>query len=37
VMVRFPNTAGGFKQVNVWAVKFNPASIGRGGAAIPEI
>jgi type IV pilus assembly protein PilV len=37
VMVRFPTTAGGFKQVNVWAVKFNPASIGRGGAVIPEI
>ena len=37
VMVRFPTTAGGFKQVNVWAVKFNPEAIGRGGAAIPEI
>lgn len=37
VMVRFPTTAGTFKQVNIWAVKFNPQSIGRGGAAIPEI
>ncbi|MFY0571647.1 type IV pilus modification PilV family protein [Archangium lansingense] len=37
VMVRFPTTAGGFKQVNVWAVKFNPQALGRGAAAIPEI
>jgi type IV pilus assembly protein PilV len=37
VMVRFPTTAGGTKQVNVWAVKFNPQALGRGGAAIPEI
>ncbi|HYO55543.1 type IV pilus modification PilV family protein [Archangium sp.] len=37
VMVRFPTTAGGFKQVNVWAVKFNPQAMGRGAAAIPEI
>ncbi|WP_257453490.1 type IV pilus modification PilV family protein [Archangium lipolyticum] len=37
VMVRFPTTAGGFKQVDVWAVKFNPHAIGRGAAAIPEI
>ncbi|WP_375768203.1 prepilin-type N-terminal cleavage/methylation domain-containing protein [Archangium gephyra] len=37
VMVRFPTTAGGFKQVNVWAVKANPQAMGRGAAAIPEI
>jgi prepilin-type N-terminal cleavage/methylation domain-containing protein len=37
VMVRFPTTAGGFKQLNVWAVKFNPQAIGPGAAAIPEI
>lgn len=37
VMVRFPTTAGGFKQVDVWAVKFNPQAMGRGAAAIPEI
>jgi prepilin-type N-terminal cleavage/methylation domain-containing protein len=37
VMVRFPTTAGGFKQINVWAVKFNPQALGRGAAAIPEI
>ena len=37
VMVRFPTTAGTFKQVNVWAVKFNPQSVGRGGVTIPEI
>lgn len=37
VMVRFPTTAGGFKQVNVWAAKFNPQAIGPGAAAIPEI
>ncbi|WNG40470.1 prepilin-type N-terminal cleavage/methylation domain-containing protein [Archangium minus] len=37
VMVRFPTTAGSLKQVNVWAVKFNPQAIGRGAAAIPEI
>lgn len=37
VMVRFPTTAGAFKQVNVWAVKFNPQAMGRGAAAIPEI
>ena len=37
VMVRFPTTAGGLKQVNVWAVKFNPQAVGRGAAPIPEI
>jgi prepilin-type N-terminal cleavage/methylation domain-containing protein len=37
VMVRFPTTAGAFKQINVWAVKFNPQALGRGAAAIPEI
>ena len=37
VMVRFPTTAGAFKQVNVWAVKANPQAMGRGAAAIPEI
>ena len=37
VMVRFPTTAGGLKQVNVWAVKFNPQAVGRGAASIPEI
>jgi prepilin-type N-terminal cleavage/methylation domain-containing protein len=37
VMVRFPTTAGDLKQVNVWAVKFNPEAVGRGAAAIPEI
>jgi type IV pilus assembly protein PilV len=37
VMVRFPTTAGGFKQVNVWAVKFNPQAVGPDAAAIPEI
>lgn len=37
VMVRFPTTSGNLKQVNVWAVKFNPQAIGRGAAAIPEL
>lgn len=37
VMVRFPTIAGGVKQVNVWAVKFNPQAMGLGSAAIPEI
>jgi prepilin-type N-terminal cleavage/methylation domain-containing protein len=37
VMVRFPTTRGSTKQVNVWAVKFNPQALGRGAAAIPEI
>ena len=37
IMVRFPTTAGGFKQVNVWAVKFNPQALGQGATAIPEI
>jgi type IV pilus assembly protein PilV len=37
VMVRFPTTAGGLKQVNVWAVKFNPEAVGQGAAPIPEI
>ncbi|MGZ3461860.1 MAG: hypothetical protein ACXU86_25490, partial [Archangium sp.] len=37
VMVRFPTTAGGFKQVNVWTVKFNPQALGQGAAAVPEI
>jgi prepilin-type N-terminal cleavage/methylation domain-containing protein len=37
VMVRFPTTAGSVKQVNVWAVKFNPQALGRGAATIPEI
>lgn len=37
VMVRFPTTAGGFKQVNVWTVKSNPQVMGWGSATIPEI
>jgi type IV pilus assembly protein PilV len=37
VMVRFPTTSGNVKQVNVWAVKFNPQAVGRGAATIPEI
>ncbi len=37
VMVRFPSTAGNHKQVNVWAVKYNPQAIGRGTSAVPEI
>ncbi|AKJ07739.1 type IV pilus assembly protein PilV [Archangium gephyra] len=37
VMVRFPTTAGAYKQINVWAVKANPQAMGRGAAAIPEI
>jgi hypothetical protein len=37
VMVRFPTTTGNHKQVNVWAVKYNPQAIGRGAAAVPEI
>ena len=37
VMVRFPTSAGNFKQVNVWTVKFNPRALGLGETAIPEI
>lgn len=37
VMVRFPTTGGGYKQVNLWTVKYNPQAIGRGAAVIPEI
>lgn len=37
VMVRFPTTSGNVKQVNLWAVKYNPQAVGRGAAAIPEI
>jgi type IV pilus assembly protein PilV len=37
VMVRFPTTSGNVKQVDVWAVKYNPQAVGRGAAAIPEI
>jgi prepilin-type N-terminal cleavage/methylation domain-containing protein len=37
VMVRFPTTSGNVKQIDVWAVKYNPQAVGRGAAAIPEI
>jgi type IV pilus assembly protein PilV len=41
VMVRFAVPGGGFKQVDVWAVKPNPQAIGQSNtgvpASIPEI
>jgi type IV pilus assembly protein PilV len=37
VMVRFPTTGGALKQINLWTVKFNPAVMGQGSTAVPEI
>jgi type IV pilus assembly protein PilV len=37
VMVRFPTTGGTYKQINMWTMKFNPAVMGQGSTAVPEI
>ncbi|HEX8703318.1 MAG TPA: prepilin-type N-terminal cleavage/methylation domain-containing protein [Myxococcaceae bacterium] len=36
IMVRYP-TPGGFRQVNVWAIKYDPAAISLGGNAQLEL
>lgn len=36
IMVRYP-TPGGFRQVNVWVVKYDPSAISLGGSALLEI
>jgi prepilin-type N-terminal cleavage/methylation domain-containing protein len=36
IMVRYP-TPGGFRQVSVWAVKYDPSAISLGGSDLLEI